>query len=251
VKHPEVSCIDGNTFMVSDLTGDVEQDHDRVLGLFYRDVRHLSTWQLSFDGRTLDALSNDAGGYRAATFFLTAPGANVYDNPTVSVFRTRSLGEDGGQDLREDLRISNSGPDELVVEVSVNFDADFADIFEVKDKTIAKKGTVSRKVHSDRVELVYTRGEFVRRTVIHADAAVFSQGSAGFLIKLAPGRLGQPRCGSPSAPTPQSRSYPPMCPPRRRRIPTATAGKSCRNGWRPRPRCEPAGTTCTTPTSAA
>jgi glycogen debranching enzyme len=187
VKHPEVSCIDGNTFMVSDLTGDVEPDPDRVLGLFYRDVRHLSTWQLSFDGRTLDALSNDASGYRAATFFLTVSGANVYDNPTVSVFRTRSLGEDGGQDLREDLRISNSGPDELVVEVSVNFDADFADIFEVKDKTIAKKGTVSRKVHSDRVELVYTRGEFVRRTVIHADAAVFSQGSAGFLIKLAPG----------------------------------------------------------------
>lgn len=55
VKAPQINCIDGNTFMVSDLTGDVEPDPDQVLGLFYRDARHLSTWRLGFDGRGLDA----------------------------------------------------------------------------------------------------------------------------------------------------------------------------------------------------
>jgi len=188
VKAPLINCIDGNTFMVSDLTGDVEPDPDQVLGLFYRDVRHLSTWRLGFDGRGLDVLSTDASGYQAAAFFLTASGSNVYDNPTVSVFRTRSLGTSGGEDLCEDLRVANSGPDELVVDVAVHFDADFADIFEVKDKELSKKGSVSRHVHSDRVELVYQREDFVRRTVVHADGALLSQGAATFLVRLEPGR---------------------------------------------------------------
>ncbi len=187
VKAPQINCIDGNTFMVSDLTGDVEPEPDQVLGLFYRDMRHLSTWQLSFDGRALDALSTDESGYQAAAFFLTASGSNVYDNPTVSVFRTRSLGTNRGEDLCEDLRVANSGLDELVVDVSVHFDADFADIFEVKDRELSKKGTVSRHVHSDRVELVYQREDFVRRTVVHADGALLSRGAATFLVRLEPG----------------------------------------------------------------
>ena len=103
VKDPQVNCLEGNTFMVSDLTGDVEPDPDRVLGLFHRDMRHLSRWQLSVDGSRLDVLSTDASGYPTATFFLVGPGSNVYDNPTLSIFRRRTLGEGSGEDLHEDI----------------------------------------------------------------------------------------------------------------------------------------------------
>jgi glycogen debranching enzyme len=187
VNVPQVSCIDGNTFLVSDMVGDAVPDPERVLGLFYRDVRHLSTWQLAFDGRTLDPLSTDAEGYRDATFFLTAPGSNVYDNATVSVFRRRTLGEGGGENLQEELRLLNSGEDEVVVELSLRFDADFADLFEVKDKHLDKKGSVTRRVHHDRVQLTYRREDFVRSTVVQADGALLSQGCATYLLHLAPG----------------------------------------------------------------
>ena len=67
--------------MVTDMSGDAEADPDRVLGLFYRDVRHLSRWRLTVDGSPLQPLSTGASGYPAATFFLAGLGGNVYADP--------------------------------------------------------------------------------------------------------------------------------------------------------------------------
>ena len=61
--------------MVSDLIGDAGPDPDQVLGLFYRDMRHLSRWQLAIDGGRLEALSNGTSGYPSATFFLSSRAA--------------------------------------------------------------------------------------------------------------------------------------------------------------------------------
>jgi glycogen debranching enzyme len=187
VKHSDISCLVGNTFIVSDQQGDAAPDADRVLGAFFRDMRHLSKWQLAVDGRSLERLSCDTVGYRAATFFLAAQGGSVYDNPTVSVIRSRELGRTGGQDLSEDFRVTNSGLDEVVVDVSIWFDADFADVFEVKDKELSKKGRVTRRVFSDRVVLTYRRKSFVRETTVYAQGAMLSQGSVAFTVRLAPG----------------------------------------------------------------
>jgi N-terminal domain of (some) glycogen debranching enzymes len=42
VRQPQIDCLEGNTFMISDLIGDATPDPDKVLGAFHRDVRHLS-----------------------------------------------------------------------------------------------------------------------------------------------------------------------------------------------------------------
>ena len=62
----QVDCLEGNTFLISDAAGDVEPNSDHVLGLFYRDMRHLSRWQLTIDGIPLDMLSSGMSGYPAA-----------------------------------------------------------------------------------------------------------------------------------------------------------------------------------------
>jgi N-terminal domain of (some) glycogen debranching enzymes len=49
-REPQINCLEGSTFMVTDMSGDAEADPDRVLGLFHRDVRHLSRWRLTVDG---------------------------------------------------------------------------------------------------------------------------------------------------------------------------------------------------------
>ncbi len=186
MRAPQVNCLEGSTFMVSDLIGDVGPDPDQVLGLFYRDMRHLSRWHLAIDGETLEILSNGATGYPSATFFLAGPGS-VYHNPTVSVIRERTLGKGSGEDLHEKLTVINSGREEIVIELSMTFDADFADLFEVKNKQLIKQGVVSRHVSGQEVELLYRREDFKRRTIIHADNARLSQGSADFLLRLKPG----------------------------------------------------------------
>ena len=172
--------------MVSDLIGDVRPDPDQVLGLFHRDMRHLSRWQLAIDGGSLETLSNGASGYSSATFFLAGPGSTVYHNPPLSVIRERALGRGSGEDLHEKLTVVNSGREELVIELSMTFDADFADLFEVKNKQLIKKGTTSRRVRGQQAELSYQREDFERRTIVHADGARLSQGTADFLLRLKP-----------------------------------------------------------------
>jgi glycogen debranching enzyme len=172
--------------MVSDLIGDAGPESDQALGLFYRDMRHLSRWQLAIDGGRLEALSNGTSGYPSATFFLAEPGSSVYHNPTLSVIRKRTLGSGRGEDLHEKLTVLNSGREEIVIELSIAFDADFADLFEVMNKQLIKTGTISRQVRGQAVELIYRREDFERRTIIHADGARLSQDSADFRLRLKP-----------------------------------------------------------------
>jgi len=72
-REPQINCLEGSTFMVTDMSGDAEADPDRVLGLFYRDVRHLSRWRLTVDGSPLQPLSTGASGYPAATCPRSSP----------------------------------------------------------------------------------------------------------------------------------------------------------------------------------
>src|SRR6266545_4872240 len=115
-------------------------------GLFYRDMRHLSRWQMRLNGRELDVLSADTLDYDEAVFFLIEPTGTIYRNPTLSLVRHRHVG-DGMQEL---LDLTNHGTRPIQLEVSLLFGADFADIFEIKDK-LSKTGEFARRVLHRRV----------------------------------------------------------------------------------------------------
>ena len=157
-----VSILDGLTFIVSDLRGDVQASPDRPHGFFFRDTRYLSRWTLRANGAPLDALSTDDLSYFAAQFFLVPPTGTVHENPTWSVIPKRAIG-DG---FHEDITVLNHSPESLELELRLDAGADFADLFEVKD-ALAKKGQDYSRVEDDTLVLGYSRGEFVRETRIH------------------------------------------------------------------------------------
>ena len=217
-------------------------------------MRHLSRWQLAIDGGSLETLSNGASGYPSATFFLAGPGSTVYHNPTLSVIRERALGKGSGEDLHEKLTVVNSGREELVVELSMTFDADFADLFEVKNKQLIKKGTTSRRVRGQEVELSYQREDFERRTIVHANGARLSQGSADFLLRLKPAESwsGTLRVSFESVAPRERTGATPDLPLLRSSAPTGsiTATRWTR-GSTPHRLSEPAGPACGTRTTGA
>jgi glycogen debranching enzyme len=181
VKLPQVNILEGITFVVSDARGDVTPDPDDPAGLFYRDMRHLSQWQVRLNGRQLEALSGDATEYDEAVFFLAEPTGTVYRNPTVSLLRRRHVG-DG---MREHLELTNNGVEPLAVELSILFAADFADLFEIKDR-LTKTGKLYQHVGHGQVTLGYQRGEFRRETVIRAENAFLTTESLTFRLDLQP-----------------------------------------------------------------
>ena len=177
----QVSILEGSTFVVSDPAGDIDARPDEPAGFFFRDMRHLSRWQVRLNGRALDVLSGDAVEYDEALFFLAAPTGSIYRNSAVVLIRQRHVG-DGMQEL---LELANYGVEPVQAEVSILFAADFADIFEIKDH-LTKVGRFVNRVEPDRVVLGYVREDLRRETTIHAPGAFLTAASLTFRVELQP-----------------------------------------------------------------
>ncbi len=159
-----VQILDGNTFVVSDASGDIDASPTDPTGLFSFDTRFLSTWILTVNGQRLNALAVDDLQYFETRFFLVPGTGTVYVDAKLSVIRRRRV----AHGFDEELTILNH--DDQPVELTVRFDAgsDFADLFEVKD-ALAKKGRYSARVDDGRLVLGYVRETFRRGTVVSAD----------------------------------------------------------------------------------
>jgi glycogen debranching enzyme len=177
-----VQILDGNTFVVSDARGDIEASPTDPTGLFSFDTRFLSRWVLTVNGQRLNALSTDDLQYFETRFFLVPGTGTVYIDSKLSVLRERAVG-DG---FHEELTILNheAQPVDLVIRIEAG--ADFADLFEVKDK-LEKKGTYSTRVEDGRLLLTYERETYRRATAISATApADFDEHGLTFTVRVAP-----------------------------------------------------------------
>jgi glycogen debranching enzyme len=183
VDVDEIRVLQGDTFMLSDQRGDVDPALGVPNGLFYRDMRHLSRWQLRLNGRNLHQMSTATLEYDEALFFLIEPAGTVYRNPSVSVIRRRQV----ASGLREVLTVQNHGTSTIQLEMSLLFGADFADVFDVKDR-LTKAGTYYRRHREEGMTLGYRRDSFCRETYVSAKGAFFTEESLTFRLDLAPGQ---------------------------------------------------------------
>jgi glycogen debranching enzyme len=177
-----VKILDGNTFVVSDRSGDIEASASDPTGLFSFDTRFLSKWILTVDGHRLSALSTDDLNYFEAHFFLVPGTGTVYVDSKLSVIRERAV----GNGFHEKLKLLNH--DEQPVDLTVRVDAasDFADLFEVKD-ALEKQGTYTRSIEDGELVLAYARDTFARATRISSSApAQIDQDGLTFDVQLAP-----------------------------------------------------------------
>jgi glycogen debranching enzyme len=183
VTPTTVSVLHGNTFVVSARDGDVVGSPSEPHGLFHRDTRFLSSLRLTVDGESLQALSTDDLEYFAAQFFLVPGTGSAYTDATLSVQRRRVV-SDGG--FEEELTVMNHAADPVPLTIRLAVDADFADLFEVKDAKIAKPGELSRTVETDRLVLGYKRGSYMRETWVrpHGLGHAIDEGGVTFRIEL-------------------------------------------------------------------
>ncbi|WP_433319376.1 amylo-alpha-1,6-glucosidase [Micromonospora sp. CA-269861] len=179
------ACIDGNTFMVSDSSGDVESSPSTPVGLFAADTRFLSRWMLTVNGECMTALSVDDSQYFEVTFFVVPGGAVDYVQADVSAIRRRRI----GPDLTESLTIFNYGERDMTLDVRLEVAADFADIFEIKFDIGDKAGAHYTHVGPNELRLGYRRGTYHREVVVSAsEPAEFDQGGLRFAVRLRPGQ---------------------------------------------------------------
>ena len=166
MSQQTVSILDGCAFLVTDQRGDIEASASEPLGFFDFDTRFLSTWVLTLDGDRPSVLSIENRQYFEVQHFLVPATGTVYVNASISVIRRQTI----AAGLVERLVILNHADQPTAMRVHIALDADFADLFEVKD-VLAKKGERYRREEAGQLVLGYRRGQFVRETRIRSDVA--------------------------------------------------------------------------------
>ncbi|MDC0766132.1 amylo-alpha-1,6-glucosidase [Streptomyces sp. HD] len=136
-------------------------------GLFVRDARHLSRWQLTVDGAVPEALTPVADGDTTRCVLVPRGGRN--EPPAYTLFREQAVGD---ASFVESIRVTSNRPVPTTVRLAITADADFTDQFELRSdhRTYAKAGAVrSRQVLDHGVEFAYQRGEWRSVTTVTAD----------------------------------------------------------------------------------
>jgi len=183
----------GDTFGVFDLHGDVLSLQNGDLGLYHAGTRFLSRFELLLGRhRPLLLSSTISEDNTILAVDLTNPdvvrdGHVLVPRGSVHIFRARMLWN--GHSL-ERIRITNHSRHPIQTPLTVNFDADFSDVFEVRGTRRERRGhrngdsaaadhTILRYEGLDRIE---------RRTVIrwNREASRSEIGAAVFSITLAP-----------------------------------------------------------------
>ncbi|MDP9817264.1 amylo-alpha-1,6-glucosidase [Spirilliplanes yamanashiensis] len=145
-----VTLVEGSTFCISEQNGDVAAGHAQ--GLFVRDTRVLAGWRLTVDGRPAEALAAHVTDPYAAVFVGRLPPPGGGDSRLVTV-RERWVG-DG---MREDLTVRNLVAAPRSVDVVLAVEADFADLFEVKEGRTEPPEAFTATAHDGGLHLTGTR----------------------------------------------------------------------------------------------
>ena len=153
----------GDTFAVLNRYGDIEPLGQGQFGLFHSETRHLSRMTMQLNQQTPMLLSStirDDNAFLAvdmSNFDHSTSGGVKIENglprETIHLFRSKFLDK---ATCYEQVRLINYGLQPLQVSLSFQFEADFADIFEVRGTKRAKKGErLSDTLEGDAAVLNY------------------------------------------------------------------------------------------------
>jgi glycogen debranching enzyme len=160
-----LSVKEGETFLYSDIEGNLDDRVELGLGLYFRDTRFLSNYRLKISGRDPILLSSSGERVYVSHVDLTNPdlyeeGRDAVPQHTLNIRRMRAI---QGR-LYERIRIKNYNPAPVEVDVDLTFGADFADIFEVRGLAPGTRGTHQPPRTEERsVEFGYVGEDRVER----------------------------------------------------------------------------------------
>lgn len=168
----QVTLMEGTSFCIGNAHGDFGGEGPS--GLFVRDTRMLSRWQLSLAGRHLEPVRVHQDSPHSATFLSFSLGDRDSQERRLLVVRQRFIG-DG---MREDITLRNTGSAAVTVAMFLQVESDFSDLFEVKEGRSGDRAEVVTDVRSQAIDLSLSRAgaEFGVEVVADHDVVPASDG---------------------------------------------------------------------------
>jgi len=185
----------GDTFGIFDRYGDINPGLGSPEGLYHDDTRYLSSLRILVNGKRPLLLSSKIEDNNSAlTVDFTNPdllenhdGVPALQRDMVHFLRSKFLWRGG---CYERLGLRSFAAADFWIDLEILFNADFADIFEVRGKHRASRGEKGFEVTKNRAIVAY-RGldDVMRRTVINFDPQPtrLDRGGARYRVSLAAG----------------------------------------------------------------
>ncbi len=139
-----------NITLVTLRNGDIPIEENYGYGLYYHDTRFLSGYRLKVNGRDpTNILSSDEKGYASVSVLTNPPLRDMNDRPvdktTIGIRRDRFI---AGL-VSEVISVENFNNFPVAVEISLQFDSDFDDIFTIRGITRDTEGKVETPSFKD------------------------------------------------------------------------------------------------------
>lgn len=142
--QPTLTLKDDDLFLLTDTLGNIggciDNDRNASMGLFCSDTRFLSRLELQIDGRSPILLSSTADKGFILSALCTNPHLDQIPAETIGIKREIVL----NGSLFEELEISNYSTELVSFSISLSFDADFMDLFEIRGYGRKQRGKVLR-----------------------------------------------------------------------------------------------------------
>ncbi|MBO0733951.1 MAG: amylo-alpha-1,6-glucosidase [Methylocapsa sp.] len=191
IGPPHLALHQGNTVLLTERDGQINFPSDK--GLYFLDTRLLGSWQIYANGVPWELLNSASISHYAARINLINPviPAQEGDIGARSVGLVIGRWIDGG--LHEDLTVCNYGAAQVRFDLELALRCDFADLFDVKQKRLVRRGQIATEWVDDDLLLrnVYRHKDFCRELAVIAgkydSKPVFANGRITFRVELPPG----------------------------------------------------------------
>jgi glycogen debranching enzyme len=177
--------------LVTAADGTIEPHRDH--GYLVADTRLVSGWKLRIGSREPILLASSSVEPYSARFELTNPAletpSGALPASTLHLRVDRTLG--GG--VHEDLELTNYAGRPVVIDVEVRMESDFADLFDLRRRSLVHRGTLhgTWEAAGQRLRTEYRNDGFTRALEVRVETngapVEYANGSLIFPVRLEPG----------------------------------------------------------------
>ncbi|WP_427136318.1 glycogen debranching N-terminal domain-containing protein [Pseudarthrobacter sp. S9] len=175
-----VTLVEGSSFCISLPNGDIRPGHPH--GVFVQDTRILSCWSLTINGQSLEPLAAETKEPYRALFVGRVPRSDGYADSPLIVERLREV----GAGLVEQITVRNYSLDPVECVIRLSVEADFADLFEVKEARIQRHWDEIRQPDGDSLTIRAAWEDVRKGVVIAAGGADVEADSLTYRAVVAP-----------------------------------------------------------------
>jgi glycogen debranching enzyme len=185
----QITINDGGSFLLTADDGSINEH--RAQGLFVRDTRLISYYEISLDRKPLTLLASSAITHRVARYEFTSPELSTATGivPAKKLLVTVRRDIIGG--MHEDIDLTNHHLERVELQLMLAIRSDFVDVFRIKAQKLFTEGRMETTWADSALTNTYRNGSFTRGIRIQAEGASspprYSNGRLVFDIALDPG----------------------------------------------------------------